>query len=98
LAPTVSKNRFITNKKEKKKKKSQHWVASQVGLQKGFRRLTRNNIAGIHGILVFDEAKAIHHLHLCNFSGAMGRKVSFDIGLGSCSEKKRASVEKRPEV
>jgi hypothetical protein len=50
----------------------------EVGTMKGW-----NDVARIHGILVFDEAKAIHELDLCNFSSAMGRKVGFDVGLGS---------------
>lgn len=50
-------------------------------------RLTRDDVSGIHRILVLDEAEAVHQLHLCNFSGAMSRKVSLDIGLGSCRER-----------
>jgi hypothetical protein len=46
---------------------------------------TRNNIAGVHGILVFDEAEAIHELDLGDFAGTMGRKVRLNIGLGDCS-------------
>ena len=45
--------------------------------------LTRNNIARIHRILVFDEAESIHQLNLGNLASAMGREVSFDVGLGS---------------
>lgn len=53
-------------------------------------RLTRDDITGIHRILVLDEAEAIHELHLSNLPGAMGRKVGLDIGLGSCSREKKA--------
>ena len=45
---------------------------------------TRYNIPGIHGILVLDEAKAIHELDLGDLARAVGRKVSLDIGLGGC--------------
>lgn len=47
-------------------------------------RLTRNDISGIHGILVLDEAEAIHELDLGDLASAMGRKVGFNIGLGGC--------------
>lgn len=45
--------------------------------------LTWNNIARVHRVLIFDEAESIHQLDLGNFASAMGRKVSFNIGLGS---------------
>jgi hypothetical protein len=45
--------------------------------------LTWHNIPRIHGILVLDEAEAVHELDLCDLTGAMGREVSLDIGLGS---------------
>lgn len=45
--------------------------------------LTWDNIPGIHGILVLNEAEAVHELDLGNLTGAMGREVSLDIGLGS---------------
>lgn len=63
-------------------------------MQKRCKR-TWNNITSIHGILVFDEAEAIHQLHLGDFPGAMGRKMGLDIGLGSCksSEKKSSQWE-----
>lgn len=56
-------------------------------------RLTRNNVAGIHRVLVFDEAKSIHKLHVCNLSGAMGRKVCLDVGLGSCRESESVGIQ-----
>lgn len=46
-------------------------------------RLTGHNVTGVHGILVLDEAEAIHELDLDNLAGAMGRKVGLNIGLGS---------------
>lgn len=43
--------------------------------------LTWNDVARVHGILIFDEAKAIHQLDLCDLASAMGTEVSLDIGL-----------------
>lgn len=45
---------------------------------------TRYDITGIHGILIFDEAEAIHQLDLRNLSGAMGTEVFLDILFGDC--------------
>lgn len=45
----------------------------------------RDNILSVHGILVLDETEAVHQLDLGDFSGSMCRKVSLNIGLGSCS-------------
>lgn len=47
--------------------------------------LTRNYVARIHRILVFDEAEAIHQLDLSDLSRAMGIKMGFHIGFGSYS-------------
>jgi hypothetical protein len=44
----------------------------------------RHNIAGIHWVLVLDEPEAVHELYFGNFSSAMSREVSLDVGLGSC--------------
>lgn len=46
--------------------------------------LTRHNITGIHGILILDEAEAIHQLDLGDLSRPMGVEVFFDILLGHC--------------
>ena len=46
--------------------------------------LTRNNVARIHGILIFDKAKAVHKLDFGDVSSSMSSKMSFDIGFGSC--------------
>lgn len=46
--------------------------------------LTWDDIARIHGIFVFDEAKAIHELDFGDLAGAMGVEVVLNIGLGSC--------------
>jgi hypothetical protein len=48
-------------------------------------KLTWNNIARIHRILVLNKAEAVHELDLGDFSGAMGRKVAFNVGLGDFS-------------
>lgn len=46
--------------------------------------LTRNDVARIHRIFIFDEAESIHKFDLGDLSGAMGIEVSFDIGFGCC--------------
>ena len=48
---------------------------------------TGNNITGIQGILVFDEAETIHQLHLGDLAMVVFRKVRLDIGFGSCRER-----------
>jgi hypothetical protein len=45
--------------------------------------LTRNYVASVHSIFIFDEAEAIHKLDLSDFAMAVGRKVCLDISL-SC--------------
>lgn len=52
--------------------------------RKDCRRPTWHNIASIQRILILDEAETIHQLYLCDLTSAMFRKVSLDIGLGSC--------------
>ena len=44
--------------------------------------LTRNDIRRVHGVVILDEAKAIHELHLRDVAGAMGLEVFEDIFLG----------------
>jgi len=46
-------------------------------------RRTWHDIARVHGILVLDEAEAIHQLDLGDFTGAMSVEVVLNIGLGS---------------
>lgn len=46
-------------------------------------RRTWNDVASVHSILILDESETVHKLHFGNLSGAVGRKVSLDIGLGS---------------
>lgn len=46
-------------------------------------QLTRDDVAGIHGVLVLDETKAIHQLDLSDLTSAMGGEMSLNIGLGS---------------
>ena len=43
----------------------------------------RDDIARIHGVLVLDEAEAIHELDFHDLTGAMGIEVILDIGLSS---------------
>ena len=43
--------------------------------------LTGHDIRRIHGVIVLDEAKAIHQLHLGNGAGAMSLEVLEDIFL-----------------
>jgi hypothetical protein len=45
-------------------------------------RLTRNDVAGVHGVLVFEEAEAVHELDLGDLTSSMAGKVVLDIGLG----------------
>jgi len=47
-------------------------------------RLTRYNIAGVHGILVLDEAEAVHQLDFRDLTRPMGTEVFLDILLGNC--------------
>jgi hypothetical protein len=60
-------------------------------------RLTRNNVSGIHRVLVFDEAEAIHQLDLGDLPGAMSRKMSLDVGLGSCRESESVGIQRGEE-
>jgi len=46
---------------------------------------TWNNVARIKGVLVLDEAEAIHEFDLSNLAGAMGVEVVLNVGLGSYS-------------
>ena len=47
-------------------------------------RLTRNHIASVHRIFIFDESKAIHELDLGDLPCAMSVEVGFDIRLRRC--------------
>ena len=51
----------------------------------GNSRLTRYDVARIHGIFILNEAKAVHKLDLGNLASAMSRKVTFNILLGDCA-------------
>lgn len=44
--------------------------------------LTRNDVFGIHGIFILNEAEAIHKLDFLDGARAMSREVLFDILLG----------------
>ena len=45
-------------------------------------RLTGNDVAGVHGVLVLDEAEAVHELDLGDLTGSMAGEVVLNIGLG----------------
>ena len=45
--------------------------------------LTRHDIARIHGVLVLDEAEAVHELDLRDLAGSMCGEVLLDVTLGS---------------
>lgn len=44
--------------------------------------LTWDHIAGVHRILILDEAEAVHEFDLRDLSGAMGAEVRLNVGLG----------------
>lgn len=48
--------------------------------------LTRDDIASIHSILVFDEPEAIHELDFSDLSGTMGVEMRLHISLGRCNK------------
>jgi hypothetical protein len=43
---------------------------------------TWNYVSSIHGIIILDEAEAVHELDLDDLSSAMLGKVGFNVGLG----------------
>lgn len=45
-------------------------------------KLTWNNIASIHSILILNEAEAVHELNLCDLASSMSLEVSLNICLG----------------
>jgi hypothetical protein len=47
-------------------------------------RLTRYNIARVHGVFVLDEAEAVHQLDFRNLTRPMSTEVFFDVLLGNC--------------
>jgi hypothetical protein len=49
--------------------------------------LTRDDVARIHGVLVLDEAKAVHELDLGDFASAMSLEMGLDFGLGGVARK-----------
>jgi len=59
----------------------------KVGAMEG-----RNDIAGIHRILILNETEAVHELDLGDLSGAMSVEVALDICLG-CIARKIAQIE-----
>ena len=51
------------------------------------RKLTRDDVAGIHGVLVLDEAEAVHELDLGDLASAMGLEMSLNFSLGGIARK-----------
>lgn len=47
-----------------------------------FAELTRNHVAGVHGILVLNEAEAVHEFDLSDLAGAMRLEMGLDIRFG----------------
>lgn len=47
-----------------------------------WKRLTWDNVTCVQGILVLDEAKAVHKLDFGDLAGTVGREMGLDIGLG----------------
>jgi hypothetical protein len=43
---------------------------------------TRDDVTRVHGVLVLDEAEAVHELDLGDFAGAMRLEMRLDFGLG----------------
>ena len=48
-------------------------------LGRDWRRQTWDDIFSIHGILIFNETKAIHELDFLDGASAMGTEVIFDV-------------------
>lgn len=62
------------------------WIGRANRKKRRKSKLTWNNIPGIHRILVFDEAEAVHELDLGNLTRAMAAKVFFDFLFGDWKE------------
>jgi hypothetical protein len=54
--------------------------------------LTRNDVAGIHRVLILDESEAVHQLDLSDLAGSMGLEVSLYVGLGGCGQVSQQST------
>lgn len=50
--------------------------------------LTRNDITGIHSVVVLNESETIHELDLGDVAGAMGLEMILDIFFGDWSSEK----------
>ena len=53
--------------------------------------LTRNHVPRIQRIVVLDEAKAVHELHLGDVTSAILGEMGLDIFLRHCEEEWRVS-------
>jgi hypothetical protein len=58
------------------------------------RKLTGNDISGIHSIFIFNKTKAIHELDLSDLASAMSCEVVFDIRLGGYDVVSRSLLER----
>lgn len=54
-------------------------LAHKVGAVEG-----GDDVAGVHGVAVLDEAEAVHELDVEDLAGAMFVKVALDVGSGDC--------------
>lgn len=59
------------------------WIGKAYRWKK---KLTWNDVPGIHGILILDEAEAVHEFDLRDLTRAMGAKVFFDVLFGDWRE------------
>jgi hypothetical protein len=57
-------------------------------------KLTRNDVARVHSVLVLDETEAVHELDLSDLASAMGLEVALDVCLGGIA-REVAQVEAR---
>lgn len=69
------------------------WAKTERALLK----LTWNDVTGIHGILILNEAEAVHQLDLRDLSGAMGTEVCLDVGLGDFFRKMVSLAIREPD-
>lgn len=78
--------------------KSGHdWKTNMHGQKVEYDRHTGHDVAGIHGVLVLNEAEAIHKLNLGNLARAMGVEMILNIGLGSCSNTVQSAMPEDPK-
>ena len=47
-------------------------------------RCTWDHISGIQGVIIFNEAKTVHQLHLSDVSSTFLGEMGLDVFLGDC--------------